>query len=142
LRGASVAARPLVSPRLRRERNFHLPVGVWRIHRGLFGLGDGSVFESLEFLAGFETDGFSRRDADFFAGAGIAADAGLAGLDAEDAEFAELDALPAAHGILEGFKDGFDGLFGLGTANICFANHSVYDVELDHAGLRLYVARC
>jgi hypothetical protein len=139
---ADAVAGPLISPGLRRERKFCLPICVWRTHRDLFGLGDGGVFEALQFLARLEANRFSRGDADLFAGARIAADAGLARLDAEDAELAEFDALTASHGVFEGFEDGFDGLFGLGTADVCLRNHSVYDIKLNHAGLRLYVARC
>jgi hypothetical protein len=142
LRGPCAFAWPSISPVLRRERYFCLSICLWRIHRGLFGLGDRGVFEALQFLAGLEADGFSRRDADFLTGARIAANAGLARLDAEDPEFAELDALTAPHGVLERFKDGFDGLFGLGTADVCLRYHTVYDIELDHAGLRHHVARC
>ena len=92
--------------------------------------------EALEFFAGLEADGFAGRNVDFFPGAGIAADAGLARLDAEDAEAAELDALPAAEGLLERFENGFDGLFGLGAADVCRGDNSVYDVQLNHASLR------
>ena len=57
--------------------------------------------EALEFFAGLKADGFAWRNIDFFPGAGIAADAGLARLDAENAKAAELDALAAAEGLLE-----------------------------------------
>jgi hypothetical protein len=49
-------------------------------------------FDTLEFFAGFEANGFAGRDVDFSAAAGIAADAGFARFDAEDAEAAEFDA--------------------------------------------------
>jgi hypothetical protein len=139
---SDAVAGPSVSPGLRRERDFCLPICVWRTHRDLFGLGDGVVFETLQFLAGLEANSFSGRNADLFAGARIAANAGLARLDAEDAELAKFDALTAPHSVFEGFEDSFDGLFGFGTADVCLRNHSVYDIKLDHAGLRLYVARC
>ncbi len=70
-------------------------------------------FDALKFFAGLETDGFARRDVHFFAGAGIAANAGLAGLDAKDAKAAEFDALAAAEGLLQRLENGFDGLLGL-----------------------------
>jgi len=103
------------------------------------GLG---VFQALELFARLEADGFARRDANFFAGAGIAPDAGLAGLDAENAESAEFDALAAAERLLERFEDGFNGLFRFGAADICRGYHGVYNVQLDHASLLAVVARC
>src|SRR2546430_9012873 len=74
---------------------------------------------ALKFLARLEAHGFSGRDVDFFAGARIASDAGLAGLHAENTEAAELDALAAAKCLLQGLENGFDGLLGLGAAYIC-----------------------
>jgi hypothetical protein len=94
-------------------------------------------FDALEFFAGFEADGFAGRDADFFAGAGVASDAGLAGLDAEDAEAAELDALAAAESLLEGFEDRFDCLLGFGAADESFGDNRIHDVQLDHTRLLL-----
>jgi hypothetical protein len=91
----------------------------------------------LEFFAGFEADGFAWGDADFFAGAGVAADAGLAGLDAEDAEAAEFDALAAAESLLERIENGFDGLLGFGAADESFGDNRIDDVQLDHTRLLL-----
>jgi hypothetical protein len=91
----------------------------------------------LEFFAGFEADGFAGRDADFFAGAGVAADAGFAGLDAEDAEAAEFDALAAAESLLERIENGFNGLLGFGAADESFGDNRVDDVQLDHTRLLL-----
>jgi len=99
------------------------------------------ALEALEFLAGLEADGFAGRNVDFFTGAGITADAGLARLDAEDAEAAELDALAAAEGLLEGFEDGFDGLLGLGAADVRRRHDGVYDIELNHVFLQR-LGRC
>jgi hypothetical protein len=93
-------------------------------------------FEALKFFAGLEAHGFAGRDVDFFAGTGIAADAGLAGLDAEDAEAAEFDALAAAEGLLERLEHGFDGLLRLGAADVRGGDDGVYDVQLDHTSLR------
>jgi hypothetical protein len=98
----------------------------------LCGLG---AFQALQFLARFEAHRFSRGDTDFFTGARIAADAGLAGLDAEDAEAAQFDALAAAQGGLEGFEHGLDGLFGLGAADVCLGHHGVNDVQLNQKDL-------
>src|SRR5437879_11087864 len=94
------------------------------------------ALEALEFFAGLEADGLARRNVDFFTGAGIAADAGLARLDAENAKAAELDALAAAEGLLEGFEDGFDGLLGPGAADVRRGDDSVHDVQLNQTSLR------
>jgi hypothetical protein len=94
-------------------------------------------FDALEFFAGFEAYGFAGRDADFFAGAGVAADAGLAGLDAEDAEAAEFDALAAAEGLFQGIENRFDGLLGFGAADESLGDNRIHDVQLDHTRLLL-----
>ena len=91
----------------------------------------------MEFFAGLEADGFAGGDVDLFAGAGVAADAGLAGLDAEDAEAAELDALAAPEGLLEGFENCFDSLLGFGAADESFGDNRIHDVQLDHKRLPL-----
>jgi hypothetical protein len=94
------------------------------------------ALKALEFLPGLEADSFAGRNVDFFTGAGIAADTGLARLDAEDAEATELDALAAAEGLLKRFENGFDGLLGLGTADVRRADDRVHDVQLNHTSLR------
>jgi hypothetical protein len=73
------------------------------------------LVEGLEVFAGFEADGFTGSDADLGTGAGIAADAGFAGLDGEDAEAAELDAVAFNEALLHGVEDGVDGGFRLGA---------------------------
>ena len=90
----------------------------------------------MEFLAGLKADGFAGRNVDFFSGARIAADAGLARLDAEDAKAAQFNALAAAESALQGFEDGFDGLLGLGTADVRGGDDGVNNVQLDHSSLR------
>ena len=94
------------------------------------------TLEALELFSGLEADGFAGRNVDFFPGAGIAADAGLARLDAEDAKAAELDALAAAEGLLERFENGFGGLLSLGAADVRRGDDGVYDVQLNHTSLR------
>jgi len=94
-------------------------------------------FDALEFLAGFEADGFAGRDADLFARAGIATDACLAGFDAEDAKAAEFDTLAAAESLLERFENGFDGLLGFGAADESLGHNRIYDVQLNHTRLLL-----
>jgi hypothetical protein len=103
-----------------------------RVHKDLFCSSRRGVFQSLELFAGLEADGLSGRDANFFAGARIATDAGFSGLNAEDAELAKFDTLAAPESALERLKDGFDGLLRLGAADVCLRDHCVYDVEFDH----------
>ena len=94
-------------------------------------------FDALEFFAGFEADGFAGGDAYFFAGARVAADAGLARFDAEDAEAAEFDALAAAESLLQGIKNRFDGLLGFGAADESLGDNRIHDVQLNHTRLLL-----
>ena len=116
--------------------------GFRRIHKTLLCSRCGGVFQALQFFAWLEANRFAGRDADFFAGARIAANAGFTGFDAEHPELAQFDALAAAESVFQGFKDGLDGLLRLGTADIGFGNYSIYDIELDHTTLQESVARC
>src|ERR1700692_1464011 len=74
------------------------------------------ISERLQFLAGLEAHRFAWWNADFLAGARIAANAGLARAHVEHAEAAQLDSFPFAERILHRSKNSFDGLFGLGPA--------------------------
>src|SRR5277367_563709 len=94
-----------------------------------------SFLEPLQLLAGLEAHGFSRRNAHLFAGAGIAADAGLARFDAEHPKAAKFDALAAAQCHLERLKNRLHGLLRFGAAHVCCGHHGIYDVQLDHTGL-------
>ena len=100
------------------------------------------VSEGLQFLAGFEAHCLARRDADLFAGAWIAANAGLARLHAKDAEASQFDALAAAQGGLERFEHGLDSLLGLGAADVCFGHHGINDVQLNQKEPPGSVGRC
>src|SRR5580704_14048637 len=97
-------------------------------------------FEALQFLSGFEAHGLAWGNVDFFTGTRVAADAGLARLDAEYAEAAELDTLPFAQCGLQGFEYSFDGLLCLGATDIrrSGVHHGVHDVQLNHTNLQLY----
>ena len=59
--------------------------------------GDRSSTDVLQLLAGLEADGPAGRDAHFFAGAWVTADAALARLHLEDAEAPQLDPIAALH---------------------------------------------
>src|ERR1700746_2748064 len=91
------------------------------------------VVLALKFLARLEANGFSRRNVDFFPGAGITADSRLAGLHAEYAKTAEFDALTAAKRLLQRLENRFDSLLGLGAADVCGGHYRVYQVQLNHA---------
>src|SRR5258708_39026783 len=97
----------------------------------------------MKFVAGLAADRIAWWNVDFLAGAGIAADAGLARLDAKDSEAAELNALAAAESDLQGLKNGLNGLLRLCTADTRRSDDGVYDVQLNHACLpRGSVRRC
>ena len=89
------------------------------------------LVEELKIFAGLEADGFAGGDGDFGAGAGVAADAGFAGLDGEDAEAAEFDAVACAQGLLHGFEDGVHGGFCLGARKAGAFNDPLDEVLLD-----------
>jgi hypothetical protein len=98
---------------------------------GFFGFVD-----ALKFFSRLEADGLAGGNFDFFAGAGVASNSGLAGLDAENAKASELNALAAAKSLFERFEDRFYGLLGFCAANVRRGDNRVYDVQLDHTSLR------
>jgi hypothetical protein len=82
----------------------------------------------LKFLAGLEADGLPGRDADFLAGARIAADSGFARTHVKNPKAAQLDSLAFAESVLHGFKNGFDGLFRLRPAYTSLIYYGIYNV--------------
>src|SRR5208283_605035 len=105
-------------------------------HEVLLGRTCNGTFQALEFFAGLEAHRFAGRNADLFSRARIPPNAGLARLHAKNSELAQFDALPLAQGALQRFKDRFHGLFRFGATDVGLAYHRVYNIELDHAGLR------
>src|SRR5262249_38252815 len=104
-------------------------------------LGHGFVFHSLQLFAGFEAHNFARGDADFFAGARIAADSSLSRTHAEHTESAEFDALAAAHGVFQRLAYGFHGLLAFDPTHshaVFFEllQDGIHDIQLDHSSLR------
>ncbi len=91
------------------------------------------LVEQVQFLAGLEADGLAGDDRDFGAGAGVATDAGLAGLDGEDSESAELDAVAGDHALLHAVEDGVDGGFGLGAGKTSAFDDSEDEILFNHA---------
>lgn len=81
----------------------------------LFGFGCFGAFlvrvEEVEFLAGFEADGFAGGDGDFSSGARVAAYAGFARAHIEDAKTAQFNAIAGGEGLLQAFKDCVDCCF-------------------------------
>jgi len=88
----------------------------------------------VEFFAGLEADGFAGGYGDFSTGAGIASDAGFAGLYREDAETAEFDAVTLSESGLHGVEDHVNSGFRLGARESCTFNHSLNQILLDHGG--------
>ena len=110
---------------------------LWQAGREHAGAGRAGTagLQLLEFFAGLESHDHSGRDLHLFPGTRIAADSCLPGSDAEHTKAAELDAIAAAHGLLQRLEDGLNRLFGLGAADTRRADDGVHDIELDHAPL-------
>ncbi len=90
------------------------------------------LVEEVEVFAWLEADGFSGFDGDLCAGAGVAADAGFAGLDGEDAEAAELDAVACDHALLHAEEDGVYGGLGLDAGEAGALDDALDEILLDH----------
>ena len=93
-----------------------------------------AVCQRMQLLAGLEPYRFARSDADFSAGAGIAANAGLAGSDAEDAEASQFDPLACCKGLLETLEDSIHGRLSLNARQARALDYVVYDVLLNQCG--------
>jgi hypothetical protein len=91
--------------------------------------------ERLQFLAGLEAHGFAGRDADFLAGAWIAANTGLARAHIEHSEAAQLDTLALTERIFHCSKNGFDGLFRFSAAYTRLGYNGIHNVQLNHTSL-------
>jgi hypothetical protein len=88
----------------------------------------------MQFFTGFEAHGFARRDADFGASSGIAADAGFACANAEHSETTQFNAFARCQSFLETFKHSVDCRFGLGAGQACALDHMVHDVLFNQSG--------
>jgi len=89
----------------------------------------------MQFFTGLEAHGFSRRDADLSAGAGVTSDAGFSRANAENAKAAQLNALTCCQGFFQALKHSIDCRFGLGAGQACALDHMVHDVlfnQSDH----------
>jgi hypothetical protein len=85
----------------------------------------------VQVFAWFEAHGFAGGDADFGAGARVAAYSGFARPYVEDAEAAQFDAVSFGERFLETFKDGFDGGLGFYAGQSGTLNYLMYDVLLN-----------
>src|SRR5262245_6590553 len=93
---------------------------------------NGSAANILEFLPRLEANGPARRDADFLASPGVAADATLPGLHLEHAKAPQLNAFTAHHGGPHGVEDRIDGHFGLHLRDVGELGNLGNDVDFDH----------
>jgi hypothetical protein len=91
----------------------------------------------VEFLSGFEANSFTRSNAYFSAGSGIAANAGLAGPYAENPKSAQLNALPGGEGLLQTFEDRINRGLRLGPWQAGALNHVMNNVLLNQRGTSL-----
>ena len=92
----------------------------------------GQLPDILEVFAGLEPNGTTRGNADFLAGARVAADATLAGLYLEDAKPSQLNAIAALHGETHGVKDRIDCHLSLDLGDVSDLRNLINDVNLDH----------
>src|ERR1039458_5737845 len=89
--------------------------------------------ELLQFLARLKAHDPARRNHHFFAGAWIASHSGFAGAHGKNSEAAQLDAIAAAHRVLQRLDDSLHRVFGPGVAHARCGHDGFYDVNLDHA---------
>src|SRR5688572_3241175 len=92
----------------------------------------GPLPDILEVLTGLETDGPPRRDADFLARPGVAADATFPGFDLKNAEPAQFDAVAALHRETHRVEYGVNGHLCLDLGDVGDLRNFVDDVDLDH----------
>jgi hypothetical protein len=91
----------------------------------------GRRIQGVKFLAWFETNCLTGRDADFGAGSGIAADAGLAGTNAEDAKSAQLNSVSGGQRLFETLKYSVYGRFRFGPRQASPLDNVVHYILLD-----------
>jgi hypothetical protein len=88
----------------------------------------------MQFLAWFKAHGFAWGDADFGAGAGIAANAGFAGADAENAKSAQFDALAGRESLLEALENRIHRGLRLGARQAGALDYMMHDVLFNQRG--------
>src|SRR5205823_3750962 len=92
-----------------------------------------TLADVLEIFAGLEANGPPWRNANFFPGPRVAADAALAGFHLEHAEATELDALAPLHGGPHRVEYRIDRHLSFHLGDVGYFRHFVDDVDLDHA---------
>jgi len=90
-----------------------------------------ACFQNVQLFAWLEAHSLARRDADFSASSGVAADAGLARTDAEDAKAAEFDAVARRESLFQSLKNGIHGRFSFGSWQACPFDHVMDNILLD-----------
>jgi hypothetical protein len=88
----------------------------------------------MQFFARFEAHGFAGGDADFGAGAGIAADTGFSGADAENAKSAQFDALAGGKSLLEALENRIHRSLCLGARQAGALDYMMHDVLFNQRG--------
>jgi len=88
----------------------------------------------MQFLARLEPYCFARRDTYLRAGAGIAADPGLACPNAENAKPAQFYALTGCQGLFQALKHSIDRRLGFRAGQACALDHMVDDILFNQSG--------
>ena len=97
----------------------------------LLAFGRGGSVKGVQLLTRLEANGLPGGDTDLGAGAGIAADAGLAGTDAEDAKTAQFNAFTSGEGLFEAFEDRIHRRLGFGAGKAGALDYVMDDVLLN-----------
>jgi flavin reductase (DIM6/NTAB) family NADH-FMN oxidoreductase RutF len=93
--------------------------------------------QSLQFLAGFETNGFPRRNRYFCSCAGVPANSGFSWFHVKDTESAQFNAVAILERFFHMLEHGLNGHLGLGLRDAGFTDHFVDDIEFDQERLRI-----
>ena len=94
-----------------------------------FGLEE---LNGLEVLAGFEPDGFPRRNVHFRTGARVSPDSGLSRLHGKHAKSPQLNAVVGFERCLHTLENCVDRLLGLGLAYARALDNLIHKIEFDH----------
>jgi hypothetical protein len=85
----------------------------------------------LQFLPGFEADGFAGQDVDLGARARVSSDSRLARLHVEDTESAQLYPFSLGQGLLHRTKYSFDGNLSFGLCDSGTVDDIIDKIELN-----------
>ena len=93
------------------------------------------LLKRLQFFARLEAHGFSRRNINLGACAGISSDAGFARFHVENSKTPQFDAVTFCQSPLHGHEHGFHGSLSFGLGDATAGYDLSYDVELDQGNL-------